>query len=55
MTFDLEPWHLGWSRAAIQDTAGCGSVRAGFREVLVDRGEGVAWVVYTDSIVLGET
>lgn len=24
VTFDLEPWHLGWSQVGIQDSAGCG-------------------------------
>lgn len=24
MTFDLEPWHLGWSQESIQDSAECG-------------------------------
>lgn len=38
IAFDLEPWHLGWSQASIQDSE-VWVVRAVFQKVQVGRGE----------------
>ena len=42
-------------KVAFRTMLGVGGVRAVFQDVLIDRGEGVDWVEYTDSIVLRET
>lgn len=53
MTFDLDPWHLGWSQGSIQDSAECGfgGVRTAFGDVLVGGEEVVGWEGYAESIV----